>query len=72
MSFTEEYIKYIFEKYKQDFMELEHYDQTREKLWKRKRIDITLPLRTIKKLKEVSKAKGSSVSRLIEQAVEGL
>lgn len=69
MPLTNQYIKSIFEKNKQHFIELEHYDRTREKLWSRKRIDITLPLRTIKKLKEESVKTGKPVSRIIEDTI---
>ena len=62
-------IKEILEKYKQNFIEMEHYDKTREILWDRKRIDITLQLRIIKKLKEISAKTGKPVSRIIEESV---
>jgi len=62
-------IKKIFEKYKKDFIELEHYDRTREILWARKRIDITLQQRIIKKLKEISIKTGKPVSRIIEESI---
>jgi hypothetical protein len=62
-------IKEIFEKYKQSFIEMEHYDRTKEILWARKRIDITLQQRVIKRLKAISKKTGKPVSRIIEEAV---
>ena len=62
-------IKRIFEKHKQSFVEMEHYDKTREVLWARKRIDITLQMRIIRKLKELSAKTGKPVSRIIEDAV---
>jgi len=65
-------IKRIFEKYKQNFIEMENYDRTREILWARKRIDITLQQRVINKLKETSKKTGKPVSRIIEEAVAGI
>ncbi len=65
-------IKEIFEKHKEHFIEMEHYDRTREKLWARKRIDITLKQRIIKKLKEHSKKTGKPVSRIIEKAISEL
>ena len=64
--------KYLLEKYSAVFDELEHYDQTREKLWEKKRIDITLTHRLIKKLKALSKQTGKPVSHLIEDAVARL
>ena len=69
MQLDNKLIKKIFEKYKQSFIEMEHYDRTREILWGRKRIDITLQQRVINKLKEISKRTGKPVSRIIEEAV---
>jgi len=62
-------IKRIFEKYKQNFIEMEHYDRTKEILWARKRIDITLQQRIINKLREISKRTGVPISRIIEECV---
>ena len=72
MPLSEKEIQRIFKKYKKTFQEMEHYDQTREKLWEKKRIDITLTYRLIKKLKELSKEKGKPLSHIIEDAVERL
>ena len=69
MQLNNKEIKRIFSKYKQSFIEMEHYDRTREILWGRKRIDITLQQRVINKLKEISKRTGKPVSRIIEEAV---
>jgi len=60
-------INKIMKKYKDIFETLENYDQTRELPFKRKRIDITLPVRTIEKLKKLSLQTGTPISRLIEQ-----
>ena len=57
-------------KYKEVFDSLAHYDETREKLWGRERIDITLNKKIIKKLKELKERTGKPVSRIIEEAVE--
>ena len=62
-------IKRIFKKYELHFIEMENYDRTREILWGRKRIDITLQKRVINKLKEISERTGQPVSRIIEEAV---
>jgi len=70
MPLTNEKIKEIFEKNKKDFEEMEHYDQTREILWARKRIDITLPQRTVNRLKEISKKTNKPVSHIIEEAIK--
>ncbi|MEK6927831.1 MAG: ribbon-helix-helix domain-containing protein [Nanoarchaeota archaeon] len=69
MPLSNKEIKAIFEKNKNDFEEMEHYDQTREILWARKRIDITLQQRVINKLKKLSKKTGKPVSHIIEEAV---
>lgn len=69
MQLNNKKIKEIFRKYKQNFIEMEHYDQTREILWARKRIDITLQQRVINKLKEISERTGKPVSRIIEEVV---
>lgn len=72
MPLSESEIKRIFKKYKKTFEEMEHYDQTREKLWGRKRIYITLNQRVINRLKELKKSSGEPVSRIIEGAVQKL
>jgi hypothetical protein len=72
MQLNEQKIKYMMQKYKQEFAELEHYDLTREKLWARKRIDITLNQRVINKLKQLRLKKKKPISRIIEEAVEKL
>ena len=60
----------ILKKYKNVFEELEHYDRTREKLWAKKRIDITLTLRLIKKLEKLNEKTGKSISHIIEEMIE--
>jgi len=69
MQSNEERIKRILKKYEKDFAEMALYDETREKLWAKKRIDITLTERIIKKLKELSKKTKKPVSHIIEEAV---
>ena len=54
-------------KYKDAFEMLENYDKTRELPFKRKRIDITLSVGTINKLKELKKKTGKPISRIIEE-----
>ena len=46
---------------------LEEYDKTHELPFNRKRIDVTLSIKTINKLKELSKKTGKPVSHLIEE-----
>ncbi|MDP2926202.1 MAG: hypothetical protein Q8N99_07535 [Nanoarchaeota archaeon] len=57
----------IIKKYKELFLALENYDRTRELPSQRKRVDITLSVRTINKLKELSKKSGKPVSHIIEE-----
>ena len=60
-------IKKIMEKYKEDFADLERYDQTRELPFQRKRIDLTLSVKTLKKLKGLKEKTGKPISRIIEE-----
>jgi hypothetical protein len=62
-------INYILNKYKELFDALEAYDRTREIPSQRKRIDVTLSLRTINKLKIMKEKTGRSVSEIIENSV---
>ena len=59
----------IMKKYKDIFEDLENYDKTHELPFHRKRIDITLSVRTINKLKEESRKTGKPVSHIIEECV---
>ena len=68
----EKEIQKIFKKYKEVFEEMEHYDRTHEKLWEKKRIDITLKRRVINRIKEISKKTGKPASHIIEEVVSGL
>lgn len=63
-------IETIRRKYKDVFGILENYDKTHELPFERKRIDITLSIETIKKLKELSKKTKKPVSRIIEDCVK--
>lgn len=72
MPLSEKEIQRIFHKHKQVFEEMEHYDQTREKLWGRKRIYITLNQRILNKLKEMKSKSGKPISHIIEDAVSNL
>jgi len=62
-------IKRILKKYQEVFEILENYDKPRELPFQRKRIDITLPMNTIKKLKEISKITGKPISQIIEEKI---
>lgn len=59
-------INRIMKKYKEVFVALENYDKTRELPFQRKRIDITLSIETINKLKEIKKKTGKPISQIIE------
>ena len=63
-------IRKILRKYKDVFEALENYDRTRELPFERKRIDITLSVRSINKLKSLSKKTGKPVSRIIEERIK--
>lgn len=67
MALNEKKIKEIFEKHKQSFTEMEHYDRTKEKLWGRKRIYITLNQRVLNNFKEIRRRTGKPISRIIEE-----
>jgi len=62
-------IKKILKEYKDVFDTLENYDKTRELPFQRKRIDITLSVWTINKLKEMSIKTGKPISRIIEERI---
>ena len=62
-------IKKIMRKYKDVFEMLENYDKTHELPFQRKRIDITLSVETINKLKELSNKTGRPISRIIEERI---
>ncbi|MBS3092340.1 hypothetical protein J4466_02875 [Candidatus Pacearchaeota archaeon] len=59
----------ILKKYKHLFEALENYDKTRELPSQRKRIDVTLSVRTINKLKEIKAKTGKPISHIIEEKV---
>lgn len=60
-------IKKIMKKYKDAFEMLENYDKTRELPFQRKRIDVTLAVETLNKLKELREKTGKPISQLIEE-----
>ena len=62
-------IQRIIRKNKEVFEALENYDKTRELPFQRKRIDITLSVKTIDKLKVLSRKTKKSISRIIEERV---
>ncbi len=66
---TEKQIKEIKKKYADVFEILENYDKTHELPFQRKRIDITLSVGAINKLKRLSEKTGKPVSRIIEECI---
>ena len=60
-------IQRIMRKYKDVFETIENYDKTRELPFRRKRIDITLSVKTINNLKKLKKKTGKPISQLIEE-----
>jgi hypothetical protein len=62
-------INKIMKKYKDVFEALENYDKTRELPFQRKRIDVTLSIETINKLKKIKEKTGKPISRIIEERI---
>jgi len=59
----------ILEKYKRVFETLENYDKTHELPFQRKRIDITLSVKAINKLKDIREKTGKPISQIIEECM---
>lgn len=72
MKLKEKTIKRILKENKEYFDAFEHYDKTGEWQLGRKRIDITLDKRMIKKLQEIKNKTGKPISRIIEDCVRKL
>jgi len=66
---TTKKIQKIKKKYKDVFEILEDYDKTHELPFQRKRIDVTLSVQTINKLKKLSKKTGKPISHIIEESI---
>ena len=60
-------IRRIMKQGKNVFDALEEYDKTRVLPFQRKRIDLTLSVKAINRLKELKAKTGKPVSRLIEE-----
>jgi len=69
MVLNDKEINRLKKKYKNSLNEMEHYDNTFEKLWGRNRIDFTLDKKIIIKLKEMKEKTGKSMSRIVEEAI---
>lgn len=62
-------IRKILHKYKDVFEALSNYDRTRQLPFERKRIDLTLSVKTINKLKKLREKTGKPISRIIEERI---
>ena len=67
MQLSEKKINKILKENKQVFEALENYDKTKELPFQRKRIDVTLSVETIEKLKKLKEKTGKPISRIIEE-----
>lgn len=66
---TKKTINKIKKKYKDVFEILENYDKTHELPFQRKRIDVTLSIQTINKLKKLREKTGKPISHIIEERI---
>ncbi len=69
MQFDKKTIKRIMKENKEAFEMLENYDKTHELPFQRKRIDVTLSVETINKLKKLREKTGKPISRIIEERI---
>ena len=69
MTLKQTQIKKILKKYKDVFEALENYDKTKELPFQRKRIDVTLSVKTINKLKSIKEKTGKPISQIIEEKI---
>jgi len=69
MQLNKKTISRILKENKEAFEMLENYDKTRELPFQRKRIDITLSVETINKLKKLKEKTGKPISRIIEERI---
>jgi len=69
MRLTKKIINKILKENKKTFEMLENYDKTRELPFQRKRIDITLSIETLNKLKKVKEKTGKPISKIIDKLV---
>jgi len=67
MQLNKKTIKRIINKYKDIFEALENYDKTHELPFQRKRIDITLSIKTINRLKGLREQTKKPISQIIEE-----
>jgi len=70
MRLNKKTIKKILKENKKAFEMLENYDKTRELPFQRKRIDITLSVEAINKLKKLRERTGKPISQIIEEKIQ--
>ena len=70
MPLNEKKIQEILKKHKYDFEDIANYDRTREWMIGRKRIDITLDKKIIRKIQQLKENTGKPISRIIEDAIK--
>lgn len=69
MQLNKKTINKILKENKKAFEILENYDKTRELPFQRKRIDITLSVEAINKLKKLKERTGKPISQIIEEKI---
>ena len=69
MRLNKKTIDKILKKNRKAFEMLEKYDKTRELPFQRKRIDITLSVEAINKLRKIKEKTGKPISRIIEENI---
>ena len=69
MRLNKKMISRILKENKKAFEMLENYDKTRELPFQRKRIDITLSVETINKLRKLKEKTGKPISQIIEEKI---
>jgi ribosome maturation protein Sdo1 len=67
MKINKKTIEKIKKKHSKAFEMLENYDKTLELPFQRKRIDVTLSVETLRKLRELKEKTGKPISRIIEE-----
>ena len=70
MRLNKKMISRILKENKKAFEMLENYDKTRELPFQRKRIDITLSVETINKLRKLKEKTGKPISQIIEEKIQ--
>ena len=69
MQLDKKRIKRILKENREVFEALERYDKTRELPFQKRRVDITLSVGTIGKLKRLKEKTGKPISQIIEEKI---